>query len=128
MRSRIKELRRLRRIRLANKESQEPKDLERNHRDALAKLALLYQEHQQQLLREMPERGRPLISREAKRPKMDELRRSKENERIMKEQEKFERLEMARLEKVAKAQQLEEVSNKSIKVTQKSFNVQFNFK
>lgn len=106
---RINELRKLHRIKKLNKEFNESNELDKNHRDALAKLASLYQE-QQQLLQDMPERGRPLISREAKKPRVDDLRRSKENERIMKEQERFERLEIARLEKVAKAQQLEEVS------------------
>jgi len=64
-------------------------------------------QHKDTQLRNFLERTRALIPRESKRVKLDEIKKLRDNEIHMKEQEK---IELMRLEKVAKAQQIEEVS------------------
>ena len=60
-------------------------------------------------LKNLMERTRQIFPRDAKRLKLDEIKRIKEQEFIMKEHEKAEKMEMIRLEKIARAHQIEEV-------------------
>ena len=61
-------------------------------------------------LKNLMERTRQIFPRDAKRLKLDEIKRIKEQEFIMKEHEKAEKMEMIRLEKIARAHQIEEVT------------------
>jgi hypothetical protein len=60
-------------------------------------------------LRNLIERTRALIPRESKRLRLEEIKKIRENEFNLKEQERVEKIELMKLEKVAKAQQIEEV-------------------
>jgi hypothetical protein len=58
-------------------------------------------------LRNLIERTRALIPRESKRLRLEEIKKTRENE--FREQERVDKIEFMKLEKVAKAQQIEEV-------------------